>query len=157
VSPRRILFIFIFLMSKIESQLSVLRIGVIHGHQIVPWGDHHAISAVRRKLDADILIFGHTHRYVCFVILFTEVTTCPYLLTISTNRCEITQHDGHFHINPGSITGSFSPMQDVVIPSFILLAVQGSNVVCYVYELINGELEVSKTEFSKDDNQVEQS
>lgn len=48
-------------------------------------------------------------------------------------------------------------MQDDVIPSFILLAVQGSNVVCYVYELINGELEVSKTEFSKDDNQVEQS
>lgn len=114
-------------------QVGDFKIGVIHGHQIVPWGDHHAISAVRRKLDADILIFGHTH------------------------RCEITQHDGHFHINPGSITGSFSPMQDDVIPSFILLAVQGSNVVCYVYELINGELEVSKTEFSKDDNQVEQS
>lgn len=38
-----------------------------------------------------------------------------------------------------------------MIPSFILLAVQGPNVVCYVYELIDDELEVSKTEFSKDD------
>lgn len=36
-----------------------------------------------------------------------------------------------------------------VIPSFILLAVQGSKVVCYVYELIEGEVEVSKTEFTK--------
>jgi vacuolar protein sorting-associated protein 29 len=70
---------------------------------------------------------------------------------ISNHRCEITQHDGHYHINPGSITGSFSPIQDDVIPSFILLAVQGPNVVCYVYELIDDELEVSKTEFSKDD------
>lgn len=110
-------------------QVGDFKIGVVHGHQIVPWGDHHALSAMRRKLDVDILIFGHTH------------------------RCEITQHDGHYHINPGSITGSFSPLQDDVIPSFILLAVQGSNIVCYVYELINDELEVSKTEFSKDDTQ----
>ena len=53
-------------------------------------------------------------------------------------------------ITQGSITGAYSPTQENVVPSFILLAVQGPNVVCYVYELINGEVEVSKTEFSKD-------
>ena len=35
------------------------------------------------------------------------------------------------------------------VPSFILLAVQGDKVVCYVYELVKGEVEVSKTEFTK--------
>lgn len=49
----------------------------------------------------------------------------------------------------GSITGAYSAHVAEVNPSFILLAVQGNKVVCYVYELINGEVDVSKTEFSK--------
>jgi hypothetical protein len=49
----------------------------------------------------------------------------------------------------GSITGAFSPLIDKVTPSFILLAVQNAKIVCYVYELVNGEVEVSKTEFVK--------
>jgi hypothetical protein len=54
-----------------------------------------------------------------------------------------------FWIAQGSITGAFSPFTDHVTPSFILLAVQGTKVVCYVYELVNGEVEVSKTELVK--------
>lgn len=49
----------------------------------------------------------------------------------------------------GSITGAYSSLTDKVTPSFILLAVQDAKVVCYVYELVNGEVEVSKTEFTK--------
>lgn len=49
----------------------------------------------------------------------------------------------------GSITGAYSAHTAEVNPSFVLLAVQGGKVVCYVYELINGEVDVSKTEFSK--------
>ena len=49
----------------------------------------------------------------------------------------------------GSITGAYSACTPNVNPAFILLAVQGSKVVCYVYELKNGEVDVSKTEFSK--------
>ena len=49
----------------------------------------------------------------------------------------------------GSITGAFSTMTPKVNPSFVLLAIQGPKVVCYVYELINGEVDVSKTEFTK--------
>lgn len=81
---------------------------------------------MRRKLDVDILVSGHTHKN------------------------EVVEHEGRYHINPGSITGAYSPTLEKVVPSFILLAVQGPNVVCYVYELIDGEVEVSKTEFSKD-------
>ena len=63
----------------------------------------------------------------------------------------MTEVDGYYHINPGSITGAYSPlcMDKDVKPSFVLLAIQGDKVVCYVYELVNGEVEVSKTEFPK--------
>jgi len=52
------------------------RIGLIHGHQIVPSGSHTALAMMRRKLDVDILISGNTH----------------------TN--EVVEHDGGWHINP---------------------------------------------------------
>jgi len=121
-------------------QVGDFRIGVIHGHQVIPWGDHAALDATARKLDVDILVSGHTHRNA------------------------VVEYGGRFHINPGSITGAFSPVGVIthssslrasstekydIIPSFVLLAVQGSKVVCYVYELINGDVDVSKTEFSK--------
>ena len=61
----------------------------------------------------------------------------------------VEEMDGCYHINPGSITGAYSSMTPNVTPSFVLLAIQGSKVVCYVYELINGDVEVSKTEFTK--------
>ena len=81
---------------------------------------------MRRKLNVGVLISGHTHQN------------------------EVVEHDGHYHINPGSITGAFSECaSNKVAPSFALLAVQGSKVICYVYELINDEVEVFKTEFSK--------
>lgn len=35
------------------------------------------------------------------------------------------------------------------MPSFVLLAIQENKLVCYVYELAEGEVEVSKTEFTK--------
>ena len=34
------------------------RIGVIHGHQIVPHGSHDAKARMRRKLNVDILVTG---------------------------------------------------------------------------------------------------
>lgn len=111
-------------------QVGEFRIGLIHGHQVLPCGDHLALASIRRKLNVDILVSGHTHKN------------------------EVVEHEGFFHINPGSITGAYSPFQEKVIPSFILLAVQGANVVCYVYELIDDELEVSKTEFSKNGGMV---
>mmetsp|Transcript_31438 Transcript_31438/g.56959 ORF Transcript_31438/g.56959 Transcript_31438/m.56959 type:complete len:99 (+) Transcript_31438:88-384(+) len=57
--------------------------------------------------------------------------------------------EGGYYIFPGSITGAYSACTPNVNPSFILLAVQGTKVVCYVYELKDGEVDVSKTEFSK--------
>lgn len=39
-----------------------LRVGLLHGHQVVPLGDTEALSAVARKMDVDVLISGGTHK-----------------------------------------------------------------------------------------------
>jgi len=51
----------------------------------------------------------------------------------------VTQYDGKYFINPGSVTGAYSPQTGNIKPSFILIAVQGSDVVAFIYELIDGE------------------
>lgn len=64
-------------------QIGQFKIGLIHGHQIVPWGDAHALAMVQRQLDVDILITGNTHRN------------------------EVNEYEGKWFINPGSITGAY--------------------------------------------------
>jgi vacuolar protein sorting-associated protein 29 len=102
-----------------------LKVGLMHGHQIVPWGDPEALAMVARQLDVDLMVTGHTHKFEAF------------------------EYEGRFFINPGSVTGSYSGIQAEVTPSFALLDVQGSSITTYVYQLIDGEVKVEKMEFSK--------
>ena len=37
-------------------------IGLIHGHQSIPWGDPESLALIQRQLSCDILITGHTHK-----------------------------------------------------------------------------------------------
>ena len=55
----------------------------------------------------------------------------------------------YFYTIQGSITGAYSAITKDVSPSFVLLAVKDNSVVCYVYKYDNGEVDVSKTEFTK--------
>lgn len=57
-------------------QVGQFRIGVMHGHQILPYGSKDALSRTRRKLGADILISGFTHQN------------------------EVSLQDGFYYINP---------------------------------------------------------
>ena len=41
--------------------MGALKIGLIHGHQIVPWGDKESLASTLRRMNADILVSGHTH------------------------------------------------------------------------------------------------
>jgi len=100
-------------------------IGLCHGHQVIPWGDPEGLANLQRKLDVDILITGHTHKN------------------------EVYEYEGKYIINPGSATGAFNVQTPNVIPSFVLMAIKGSKVVTYVYELRDGEVNVSKSEFVK--------
>lgn len=61
-----------------------LRIGVLHGHQIVPPGDVDSQCSLARAMDVDVLITGHTHRFDAF------------------------EREGRFFVNPGSATGAWS-------------------------------------------------
>ena len=63
------------------------RIGLCHGHQVVPWGDIESLAMLQRQLDVDILITGHTHKF------------------------EAIEHENKFYINPGSATGAFNALE----------------------------------------------
>lgn len=39
-------------------QLGQLRVGIIGGHQVVPWGDMSSLAMVRRRLNVDVLVCG---------------------------------------------------------------------------------------------------
>ncbi|NXF05639.1 VPS29 protein, partial [Smithornis capensis] len=101
------------------------RIGLIHGHQVIPWGDAAGLALLQRQLDVDILISGHTHRFEAF------------------------EYEKKFFINPGSATGAYSALDRNVTPSFVLMDVQASTVVTYVYQLIEGDVKVERIEFKK--------
>jgi vacuolar protein sorting-associated protein 29 len=43
--------------------VGAFRIGVIHGHQLLPWHNHQkAVERLQRKLQVDIMITGNTHQ-----------------------------------------------------------------------------------------------
>ena len=102
-------------------------IGLIHGHQVLPWGDLESLSNVQRSLGCDILLSGHTHK---------------------TN---IQVKENKLYINPGSISGAFSPLIEDTIPSFILMVLQGEEAIIYLYTLNdkNKKFEVNKYEYTK--------
>eukprot|EP01094_Clydonella_sp_ATCC50884_P004375 TRINITY_DN133_c0_g1_i1.p1 TRINITY_DN133_c0_g1~~TRINITY_DN133_c0_g1_i1.p1 ORF type:complete len:184 (-),score=64.42 TRINITY_DN133_c0_g1_i1:338-889(-) len=106
--------------------LGSFKFGLSHGHQVVPWGDHESLAMLQRQLDVDILVTGHTHRFDTF------------------------EMDGHFFVNPGSATGAYSPFNSDVTPSFVLMDVQGGHVIVYIYQLVDGEVKVTKQEYTKE-------
>ena len=101
------------------------KIGICHGHQLVPWGDSDALATVNRQLDCDILITGHTHKFEAY------------------------EHENRFYVNPGSITGAYSALDSDLTPSFILMDIQSATVVTYVYQLVDDEVQVERIEFRK--------
>jgi len=104
------------------------KLGLCHGHQVVPWGDPEALGAMSRQLDCDILVTGQTHRFSTY------------------------EYEEKLFINPGSATGAFSAafkVDEEPVPSFVLMDLQGGNVVVYVYELHGDEVKVKKIEHAK--------
>ncbi|KAH8829499.1 Metallo-dependent phosphatase [Flagelloscypha sp. PMI_526] len=109
---------------------SPIRIGIIHGHQGVPTGDLDSLSAIARQMDVDVLVSGHTHVF------------------------QAIDWDNKFFVNPGSATGAWSGSLNAdVVPSFALMDIQGSVVVTYVYQLIDGDMRVEKIEWRKNPEQ----
>ena len=108
-------------------QIGEFKIGMIHGHQVLPWGDIDALTNVQRELGCDILLSGHTH------------------------QIGIKAKDKKFYINPGSISGAFSHLIADPSPSFVLMVLQGEEARAYLYILNdkNQKFELTTVEFIK--------
>lgn len=113
-------------------QIGDFKIGMIHGHQVVPSGDLDSLSTIQRQLGCDILLSGYTH----------------------SNSVNV--YDGKYYINPGCISGAYSHNNPCPVPSFILMVIQGDFTIVYLYELINEQqkFEVTKMEFTKNSNEL---
>lgn len=103
------------------------KIGMIHGHQVLPWGNIESLSSIQRQLDCDILLSGNTH------------------------EIDVKVADNKLYINPGSISGAFSNCVADPSPSFVLMVLQGQEAIIYLYVLNDRtqKFEVNKIEFTK--------
>ena len=103
------------------------KIGMIHGHQVLPWGDTDSLSCIARQLDCDIFISGNTHQIGVKVL------------------------DNKLYINPGSISGAFSDIVADPSPSFVLMVITGTEAIVYLYVLNDRtqKFDVSKVEYRK--------
>merc|ERR1712131_228055 len=112
---------------SLEVNIADLKIGLIHGHQLVPWSEDEALDEYRRKIGVDILVSGHSH------------------------NCKVEAREGGFYVNPGSCTGAMNTHNGQRYPpSFVLLDIQGNSCVAYVYKLkADDEVAVEKQEFKK--------
>lgn len=119
-------------ISKVVTH-GALRIGLMNGYQIVPNSDPDSLLIAARQMDVDVFIWGSSHRFEAYEL------------------------EGKFFINPGSATGAihcgwWAPDEHPV-PSFILMDIQGSTLILYVYHLID-EDEVKVEKFSHDFSQI---
>ena len=106
-------------------QVGEWKIGLVHGHQVIPWGEKEALSNYQRMLDCDLLVSGHTHKVA------------------------IDSLDGKHYLNPGSATGAYSPANPHNQPSFIIVALQGRDATSFIYEFADGSVSVNKGQISK--------
>ena len=113
-------------------QIGSFKIGMIHGHQVLPPGDIEALANIQRELDCDIFLSGFTHKY------------------------NIKIYDNKLFLNPGSITGSLSPLMEDCVPSFILLAISDDELTIYSYILNdkNDKFQVGQIEYKKGVNEL---
>ena len=110
-------------------------IGLTHGHQISPRGDHSQLETLAVKNNFNILISGHTHK--------EEVK-----LTVK----------GILLLNPGSATGAWSFVASQN-PSFIVLQLNEKtgdiNVTLHRYDIRAAKFRVLSSTFFFENNKIQ--
>ena len=113
-------------------QIGSFRIGMIHGHQLLPPDDINSLLNIQHELDCDVLLSGYTYKY------------------------NISVKENKLFMNPGSIIGGLSPLMEDCVPSFILMAITGEEMVIYSYVLTdkNEKFQVGQIEYTKGSNEL---
>jgi vacuolar protein sorting-associated protein 29 len=122
-----------FVLAEVLTETKVVviggfKIGLVHGHQVAPVGEAEALAVVQRQLDVEVLVSGHTHHN------------------------SIVEYEGKCYVNPGSITGAYTPTSAVgeVSPSFVLMNITEGHIDFFTYELGAAEkLKITKSTFAK--------
>lgn len=102
-------------------------IGLINGFQVTPWDDLEGLSTIQKALNADILISGFT------------------------NKMQVRYYNGAYFINPGSLTGCFSPLNNDSSPVFLTMIVDSDIAILYsyAYNISSKNFEIGKLEINK--------
>lgn len=104
------------------------KVGLVSSYKIFPIADRTRLALKQRELNVDILIHGGTHQASAYV------------------------YDDCFYLDPGSATGAFTADNPSPVPSFILLNVQATTAIAYIYTLDKeGSIQVNKQKFSKEE------
>ena len=113
-------------------QIGSFNIGMIHGHQILPPGDMDKLLDIQSELDCDVLLSGFTYKYGINIV------------------------ENKLFLNPGSITGGLSPLMEYCVPSFILMAITGDEMIIYSYVLNDKKekFQVGQIEYVKGSNEL---
>jgi len=113
-------------------QIGSFRIGMIHGHQLLPPDDINSLLNIQHEFDCDVLLSGYTYKY------------------------NISVKENKLFMNPGSIIGGLSPLMEDCVPSFILMAITGEEMVIYSYVLTdkNEKFQVGQIEYTKGSNEL---
>jgi len=110
-----------------------LFIGLTHGHQISPRGDHSQLELIAIEKSFNILISGHTHKEETFL------------------------QKNILLLNPGSVTGAWSFVASGN-PSFITISIIEKtgeiNVVLYQYDIRAAKLKDLKSYFVFENNKI---
>ncbi|TFG02266.1 MAG: metallophosphoesterase [Promethearchaeota archaeon] len=103
-----------------------ISLGLIHGHQVHPRGDHNQLELIAQENNYNILVSGHTHK--------EEIYLTP---------------NGILLLNPGSITGAWSFIASGNC-SFIVLSIkEHSNLIdVKLYQYNRKSTKLSRTEKS---------
>jgi len=108
-------------------QIGNFNIGLINGFQITPWDDCEELHNIQKSLKADILISGFT------------------------NKLQVRNYNGIYFLNPGSLSGAFSPLYNDSNPSFMIMVIDGDVAILYnyVFNISSKNFEISKIEINK--------
>ncbi|KAL6760113.1 subunit of retromer complex [Haematococcus lacustris] len=129
------------------------RIGLIHGHQVVPAGERASLSLLHRQLGVDILVTGHTHEHKVLKcedglqVMVGSATGAHSLLRPSEPTDKVNGAGGG--TAPPPAQQQQQQQQQQPVPSFVLLDVDGPKATVYMYQLQAGKVKVDRIDYVK--------